>query len=120
MSFSRHSAFSSYLNPFPCPSESASAVRNLLLLPEIFPLRSAQGQDDRCGPPLRSRPQNAVTLVSSLRTSICPASGSRRPLHPVFPELRDSALPADLSRGHRESAQSSAPANYGRLQECTS
>src|SRR5437762_13472342 len=90
MSLSRHSAFSSWFSscqlsavsfrprtlipfpnrfPFPLSFQTASAVRNLLLLPEIFPLRSAQGQDDRCGPPLRSHPQNAVTLVSSLRTS---------------------------------------------------
>src|SRR5207237_9182034 len=62
----------------------------------------------------------AVPSTSSLHTSSAPSSSSRRPLHPAFPGSRDSALPANPSRGPRESAQSSAPANYGRLQECTS
>src|SRR5438093_13096622 len=117
MSLSRHSAFSSWFSscqlsavsfrprtlipfpnrfPFPLSFQTTSAVRNLLLLPEIFPLRFAHSQVDACSLPLCSCPHNAISLVSSLRTSICPASPLRRPLHQELPEVRDSALPAAL------------------------
>src|ERR1019366_8511356 len=58
--------------------------------------------------------------VSWLRTWSDSACGWRRPRNPACRALRDSEHPADLSRGRRGSAQSSAPAGCGRHRECRS